>query len=677
MPDDNDGAEAAEYSSEKMDVPPELDPELQSFILDQMSQLKSDPFITHDRAVGEIVVDVIAKLHRLSDKVEGLEEVQRIGKIVTGMVRVADIKKVREQVFSLKAARRLNPTLGGSVFEIEATPSQLSAALPGSNPPDGSGVVIGFVDQGCDFAHPHFLKGDRTRLLALWDQRGGLTDDSPPGYGYGREFEDEDINEALTGSPPATTPHDALGYGISENAHGTHVMDAAAGSGGEFGSPGVAPGADIIFVESATNHTTGTDESFGNSRRLLEAVKYIFDKAASRGRDRVVVNISLNGDGGPHDGSTLVEEAFDCLLETPGRAIVIAAGNSRETLSHVRRLIHPGQTRTLFWEILAEDDTSNKVEIWYDGRRSLSVSLRLPAKGITLGPFMPGEAHTVSRNTEAAGHVIHRRQDPLNGDNHVLILFGGRMEAGEWLIDLSPLDDESSPFEIDAWIEKDSGGNLRSRFTDARPSDNVCTIGTLSCGRSTIAVGAYEVDFDGVSSILPDSSEGPTRDGKLKPELSAPGGGVRTAMALTHGVGESGGTSIAAPHVTGVIALLMQAAGAPLPIERIRDLIINRARKAPPTPGNVWDTCFGVGRISAFSSLQALAPPPPPPFVLEHSEIVVVEVTSSSVTSVTITTETVSIKPAEEITDGAEDLVGLQPVAGGPVVAEGPDGGSL
>jgi subtilisin family serine protease len=649
--DQNPSELAAAYDWHSVEVVPELDPELQLLILTRPALPDTHRLITKRRD-GDILVDVIAKLHKESDVVDGLEVVQHIGKIVTGTVKTNDIENVRRQVFSLKAARLLNRALSRSVFDIEATPTQLKAALSSADAPDGSGVVIGVVDGGCDFAHPHFLRDGKTRLLALWDQRGGPAEDSPPEYGYGHEFEQADIDRVLTEHPPTAEdraiPHRALGYEIRRNSHGTQVLDVAAGGGSEFGAPGVAPRADIIFVELETNQSTGTDESVGNSRRLLEGVKYIFDKAASLKRNQVVVNISLNGDGGPHDGSTLVEEAFDCLLETPGRAIVIAVGNSRDTRSHLSRTIHPNNTTKLLWLIPEKDQTSNKVEIWYDGRRSLAVRLVSPKTGQRLGPFNPGTTHTIRRQEVAAGHVVHRRHDPLNGDNHVLILFGPEFEPGAWTIELEPLDDEHSPFEVHAFIEKDSRGNRRSYFLETRRSDNTCTIGTLSAGRSAISVGAYQIEFQDtgliVRTINPDSSEGPTRDGKGKPEVSAPGAGVRVAVALSLSVEESAGTSIAAPHVTGLIALLLQLAGKLLTIEQIRDLVINSSHKEPPGASNAWDSCFGVGRISGAAAVTPFAAGPVANLIeMKHEEVLIEEVTSTSITAVKTTSETVSV----------------------------------
>ena len=51
---------------------------------------------------------------------------------------------------------------------------------PPSESATGRGVVVGVVDWGFDFAHPDFRNPDgSSRILALWDQRGGKQSVSP------------------------------------------------------------------------------------------------------------------------------------------------------------------------------------------------------------------------------------------------------------------------------------------------------------------------------------------------------------------------------------------------------------------------------------------------------------------------------------------------------------------
>lgn len=642
---DNDQA-APEYTWEREDVLTALDPELQRIVLDVRGGKSPPSYLVEELKAGDkttAVVDVVAMLKRPDAEVPGLRVVQKIGQVVTGFVDATLIEEVRrnDNVISLKAARRVCKMLSNSVSEINATPEQLRDALPPGGV-DGAGVIVGFVDHDCDFAHPNFRHRDgavgTTRLLYLWDQRDGEGGEPPEGYNYGREFDAEAINAALRDANPAdgpAGPHRLLGYEIEAGGHGTKVMDPAVGSGSEQNSPGVAPGADIIFVH-AVEDDTDSDGSIGNSRHLLEAVKYIFDKADELSRTQgreipVVINLSLNADGGPHDGSTPVERGFDYLLETPGRAVVIAAGNSRKGFIHLKKTVHPGLTCTLDWGAIDDEpppegspddaEAVSKLELWYDGRRALEARLRSPG-GHLLGPFPPDATFTIYRERQPVGRVFNRVNDPTNGDNQIVILFNigtdETAEPGLWEVELDTVGDAyQSPFDVHGWAE----GDTTPPFPKAGLTDDSYTIGAISCGHSTIVVGGYDtLSHD----IIDGSGEGPTRDGRLKPEVSAPSAGVLVANALTDGVVASqGGTSIAAPHVAGVVALLMQAAlkeaGKLLTIDQTRELIINTARhefahrdppfspapKARPNK-NAWDSMYGAGRVDAAAAVASV-----------------------------------------------------------------------
>ena len=117
-----------------------------------------------------------------------------------------------------------------------------------------------------------------------------------------------------------------------QGAHGTHVMDIATGNGLGTGVAGCAPAADLVFVEVSTSDLDNqhpeeiTHQSFGDSAQMLEAINFIFKVAGDR---PCVVNVSLGTNGGPHDGTTLVEQGIDRLVTAkPNRAVVIACSNS-------------------------------------------------------------------------------------------------------------------------------------------------------------------------------------------------------------------------------------------------------------------------------------------------------------------------------------------------------------
>lgn len=80
------------------------------------------------------------------------------------------------------------------------------------------------------------------------------------------------------------------------------------------------------------------------------------------------------------------------------------------------------------------------------------------------------------------------------------------------------------------------------------------TIGSPGSAESALTVGAVDRN-DG---IAPFSSRGPAADGAVKPDVTAPGVGIVAAGAGTQGHVPMSGTSMATPHVAGVVALLKQ-----------------------------------------------------------------------------------------------------------------------
>lgn len=102
-------------------------------------------------------------------------------------------------------------------------------------------------------------------------------------------------------------------------------------------------------------------------------------------------------------------------------------------------------------------------------------------------------------------------------------------------------------------------------ITDPGNADGVITVG---------ATHRFRPHTYGVSFF---SSRGPTGDGRLKPDLVAPGERIRSCLPA-QGWGELDGTSMAAPHVSGAAALLMaryaELIGEP---QRIKEILCESA----------------------------------------------------------------------------------------------------
>jgi len=595
------------------DIYPEMDPRLQYAANRRNRGYTTVATASSDAdeiGVIALVTSVEAFAERTDVRVGAVIGPTDDGTIVTARVPLSRLERIRraDGVVSLKAVQPLRPLLSATVPEIKAAPAALP---PDSLAAGGAGVVVGLVDYGLDIAHQNFIdQTGRTRVEAIWHQAGPTTAESPSGYG--RRHGRAEIQAALTQSDPYT----ALGYGpdpdtpIERGSHGTHVTDIAAGGGGGSGQPGVAPAATLLFVEPASSDITWTGPgvvytSLGDSGQLLEALRFLFDEAGDR---PCVVNYSLGTNGGPHDGSSLFDRGVDSLLaQRPNRAVVVAASNSFDQGIHAAGQVPISGSADVQWRIPTNLAEHSELEIWYPGGDRLIAEILAP-DGTSLGKVPLGINGELTDDNGDNGDtllfVAHRGPDPVNGDNTIVVFLEERMPPGTWTIRLHADQVSSGGSAYHAWIER----NDATQASFAEPHDNSHTLGSLSCARSTIVVGSYDAHLP-TTPLSFFSSAGPTRDGRQKPEVSAPGHHVLAAHSRTRtGVVRKSGTSMAAPAVAGVVALMLaeaRARGLDLDAATVRQIITDTARTNPPA-GSGWDPRYGHGRVDAADAVRAV-----------------------------------------------------------------------
>jgi hypothetical protein len=551
---------------------------------------------------GDRVLEAIIRLARPGIEIPDVRIVSRFGTIATCRIRARDVIAVRARpdVCSVKAARGLSPgtepgfgaldSAGPALADIRPTDIRRDPALTLT----GADVAVAVVGWGADVdsaalrwpddptaADRHRPGG--TRFLAFWDQRDQATGPRPDPYGYGTVHDREDIDRALQDP----WPYERLGYhpAIADpqgtGSHDMRTIDIAAGNGRDGGPEGIAPEADLIFVHLADGDTSRL-APFGNSVRALEAVDFISRTAGSQ---PCSINISAGRICGPHTGTALVEMAFDQLLATtPGLFISLSCGNYARRRAHSCGTIAPGEARSLTVVVDPADITLNEVEIWYDGADEFTV--RIDPPGYTAGrPVRLGERSDLLIEGRVIGRVYHRKRDPNNGDNHIVAYLDPVGRAGNWTVTLEAQQVRSGRFH--AWIERDdSCPGCQARFT-AGDSNTATTIGSITTSHLPLIVGAYNA-HDPARPVAPFSSHGPTRDGRRKPDLVAPGVDVLAARSAPPGAshnpglsGRASGTSFAAPHVAGAVALCFQAAGHRLHADEIRSLVLGSCDPAP------------------------------------------------------------------------------------------------
>lgn len=536
-----------------------------------------------------------------------------------------------------------SPPLSLSIVSGRARPSQSKRLRSRAKNNGGADVLLGFVDVGgFDFAHEDFLTNGQTRFIRIWDQ-GGSARRKPRPYGYGSEIRFMDMQAAIEHaatedfSPPATElePQSLR----LRSSHATHVASIAGGN------RGVAPKAWLAGVSlSLPTEETDRRTTFFDSTRLVHAIDYLFRLGDSLSRQwnkliPVCVNVSLGTNGHAHDGSSPVSRWLEHALSVPARAVCVAAGNSgreRPTeagdfgsvlgrLHTSGRIPAAGLTRDLEWVVMGNgnsDLSENELEIWYSMQDRFAIEVRPPGSRKWYGPIEPGDF--VENEMLDCGtflSVYNELYSPANGLNYIACylspLFSDDgvigVKAGTWTVRLHGSDVRDGFFH--AWIERDDprrfrhaevvkGLALPSYFADSTAVDD-STVSSLATGPSVIGVANLDLENE---AVHPTSSQGPTRDGRPKPEIAAPG----TDIVAASGFNTPGrqwasmtGTSMASPYVAGVAALMFGIEPR-LTATQVAGIL---RRSAKPLPGSDyrWQNDSGFGAIDAALCLKEAA----------------------------------------------------------------------
>ena len=500
---------------------------------------------------------------------------------------------------------------------------------------DGDGILIGVIDvQGFDFAHPDFLSRGLTRWERIWDQ-GGAARPSPRarmlaetgaarGFDYGAEFRKADLDAAIAAAPGLGVPAQEIERQsqMAFAAHGTHVASIAAGNLGLCRKAHLA-GVLIALTEEDVDRR----RSFYDSTRVAEAIEYLLAYADELGRVPVSINISLGTNGHAHDASAALDRWIDSALTTRGRAVSVAAGNAGQEsplfdgdVGFVMGRVHAsgrvaaaGLTRDLRWVVVGNriaDLSENEMEIWHPAQDRMIVQLRPPG-GPWLQPVGPGqyiENHQLDDGSYVS--IYNEIYHHANGENYIAIYLSPLLSdegivgvrAGEWVVRL--IGEAIHDGSFHAWIERDDPRRLGPigereawRFPSYFAEDTYvdeCTVSSLACGHRVLSVA--NLDTTG-GRVNPTSSQGPTRDGRSKPDLAAPGTDVLAACGFDPDRPwvRMTGTSMASPFVCGVAGLML-AVDPDLSAAQIHGIMRRTAR---PLPGSDfrWRNDAGFGEI--------------------------------------------------------------------------------
>ena len=398
----------------------------------------------------------------------------------------------------------------------------------------GRGVLVGIVDSGIDFRHPVFIKSDGTsRIRYLWDQT--LSGTPPKGYRIGQEFTQIELTDALSESMMDNfefEPKDSSG-------HGTGVAAIAAGNNG------VAFESELIVVRLGQPQK----DSFPRTTELMQAVNYVIEKAVELRRP-IAINLSFGNTYGSHAGNSLVETYLDDMANYWRTVLVVGSGNEGNAAGHTEVKLTMGKNTEVPFLIQAYE-TSLNIQIWKSYVDDILLELVGP-DGRRVGYFQPVLGPQRFQMGETELLIYYGEPSPYSTYQEIFIDFIPKdtfIDSGQWRLNMIPRRIVDG--RVNLWMPTQTVVNVGTRFLNPTPMH---TLTIPSTAQKVITVGAY----DSIRGTYADfSGRGYSIDGREKPDLAAPGVGIRTAApGNTYMV--VNGTSFAAPFVTGSAALLMQ-----------------------------------------------------------------------------------------------------------------------
>ena len=491
----------------------------------------------------------------------------------------------------------------------------------------GEGVLIGVLDWGFDYTHPMFYDTTLTtpRIRAVWDQYR-QAGPPPSGFDYGLAADAPwDIQDL--GSDTSNV------YGYS--THGTHVAGIAAGGGAGIGLTGMAPAAQLLFA------TLMVDEA-----AALDAFEWMHNVAEEDGK-RLVINNSWGlPQWGTPDGTSLSNQFIDNLSEE-GVVFVSSNGNNGDSDFHIEHTFEgPNdvmQSRVQFYPLANHPSAwGQNLTLWGQPGESFSAGFMLtqgmntwagesPMYHTSDGPFVLDTMLVVNEDTivyDVAVEAAH----PANGRPFMQM----RIHKGNSYLAVV-LQATATSGHVHAWnhthLSNDVGNWGQDFVAAGQPGwlagDPYYGIQQPACGESVIAIGAYNSEYLNINgnefggNLATFSSYGPTLDGRLKPNVSAPGVNVESALSsfrdgaysVTSSVEFDGvmyefarlsGTSMSSPAAAGVVALMLEANPELSPAD-IRTILEWTAREDDYTGAlsEEGDHVWGHGKVTATRAVAA------------------------------------------------------------------------
>jgi len=498
----------------------------------------------------------------------------------------------------------------------------------------GENVIIAILDRGIDYEHPDFRNDDgSTRILAIYDvtdNTGANASNNP--YGVGTIYEQDEINQALTSGNRLAT-RDAVG-------HGTATAGLAGGNGRASSGEilGMAPNADFIIIKFTTEGAAAHDgeaaeDPFYETQHFPFAVDFAITRADNLGKALVAL-ANFGSIQGPMDGTDILAQTVDSRFGSgqDGRIFITGTSDDGGKPNHASGTIFAGEDSDVTF--FKGHEGNLRISLWYDAQDKFDVEIWTPNGNF--GPYTsPADQTTRLQETTSEFVYYHNGSEvdffqassstreilvDISGPvgNYNLKLIGASVTNGIFHASMNPSNIFSAPDNAftNYVVQGQTIWDMASAVNNLAPNSYVID------PTWTDIDGVEQTDIGndvGVGALWPGSGIGPTYDGRIGVTVSVPGNSNTTAFAprsvfgaARHAnvqgrggmYGKLGFVSGAAPVLTGIVALMLEA-NPLLEADQVKTILQETAR-ADAFTGDVPNFSWGYGKVDAFSAVAAV-----------------------------------------------------------------------
>lgn len=450
---------------------------------------------------------------------------------------------------------------------------------------DGEGMVVGIIDTGIDYSHKDMVLDEDTDVKLSESKVSNLketnnlsgeyfTEKVPYGYNYA------DKNE------------DVLDHGPDASMHGMHVAGTVGANGDETGNgiKGVAPEAQLLALKV-----------FGNDQAMPSTFGDIYIKAIDDGiiLGADVLNMSLGSTAGFVDSTNVEQQAIDRAVNN-GVLMSISAGNSAQYGANY------------------DNPLASNPDIGLVGSPGLSTNSISVASIENTNITLDEMSVKIGNETLPIAYKKQSSPDPtevFGKDQDLDVVYVGDGSAKQYegknvkgkIVFAVRTTSNPNYGQIQAQAEAAGAAGVIIRGTPAHGdyvsmalnnptiplvSISIADGNTLETkikaengdGKVTFTRKTTKVVNGSAGEISSFSSWGVTPSLEMKPEITAPGGQIYSTLN-DNKYGVMSGTSMAAPHVSGGAALVLEKVEEAFPqlsgadkVKRAKTLLMNTAK---------------------------------------------------------------------------------------------------